>query len=50
MDLGSMSGRKDISTNPTPAVADAMLEELLKARQRRTYMYHVVAISCLVLP
>ena len=35
---------------PQPAVADAMLEELLKARHKRTDTYHVVAIPRLMLP
>ena len=35
---------------PAPAVADAMLEELLKARHKRTDTYHIVAIPRLMLP
>ena len=36
--------------SPQPAVADAMLEELLKARHKRTDTFHVVAIPCLMTP
>jgi hypothetical protein len=35
---------------PPPAVADAMLEELLKARHKRTDTYHVVVIPRLMAP
>ena len=35
---------------PAPAVADAMLEELLKARHKRTDTYHVVVIPRLMAP
>ena len=35
---------------PPPAAADAMLEELLKSRHKRTDLYHVVAIPRLWLP
>jgi hypothetical protein len=35
---------------PPPAVADAMLEELLKARHKRTDTYHVIVIPRLMAP
>jgi hypothetical protein len=35
---------------PPPAVADAMLEELLKARHKRTDTYHIVVIPRLMAP
>lgn len=35
---------------PAPAAADAALEELLKARHKRTDTFHVVAIPRLMLP
>jgi len=35
---------------PPPAVADAALEELLKARHKRTDTYHVIVIPRLMLP
>ena len=35
---------------PAPAVADAMLEELLKARHKRTDTYHIVVIPRLMAP
>ena len=43
-------GGKAFLWTPPPAVADAMLEELLKARHKRTDTYHVVAIPRLMLP
>ena len=35
---------------PPPAVADAALEELMKARHKRTDTYHVVVVPRLMLP
>jgi hypothetical protein len=35
---------------PQPAVADAMLEELLKARHKRTDTYHVIVVPRLMSP
>jgi hypothetical protein len=35
---------------PPPAVADAMLEELLKARHKRTDTCHLIVIPCLMSP
>jgi hypothetical protein len=35
---------------PQPAVADAMLEELLKARHKRTDTYHVIVVPRLLSP
>ena len=35
---------------PPPAVADAMLEEVLKARHKRTNTFHIIAIPRLMLP
>jgi hypothetical protein len=35
---------------PPPAVGDAAIEELLKARHKRTDMFHVVMIPCLMTP
>ena len=35
---------------PPPAAADAMLEELLKTRHKRTDTYHVIVIPRLMLP
>ena len=35
---------------PPPAVADAMLEELLKARHKRTDTYHIIVIPRLMAP
>jgi hypothetical protein len=35
---------------PPPAVADAALEELLKARHKRTDTFHVLVIPCLMTP
>ncbi len=35
---------------PPPAVADATLEELLKARHKRTDLFHVVVIPWLMTP
>ena len=35
---------------PPPAVADAMLEELMKARHKRTDNFHIIAVPRLMLP
>jgi hypothetical protein len=43
------SGKIHLWASP-PAVADAMLEELLKVRHKRTDTFHVVLIPCLMSP
>ena len=35
---------------PAPAVADAMLEELLKARHKRTDIFHIIVVPRLMAP
>ena len=35
---------------PPPAVADAILEELMKARHKRTDNFHIIAVPWLMLP
>ena len=53
MESGSLlTSPKETSTcgHRPPAVADTVLEELLKARHKRTDTYHIVAVPQLMLP